>query len=313
MGFFQTEFSCYSVEWSPFDETKLACATSQHFGIIGNGRQYVLDVHPSSGQIQVLNVFDTQDGLYDCAWSEQNERHLVSASGDGSLKLWDITAHHHSRPLISYEEHRQEVYSVDWNLVRKDTFLSGSWDQTIKLWDPLSPRSLHTFAEHTGCVYSAIWSPYNQDMFASVAGDSLLKIWDLRNRRSTVTIRAHEDEALTCDWNKYHEFLVVTGSVDKTIRIWDIRSTRSEIMRLHGHTYAVRRIKCSPHHASTIVSCSYDMSLKHWDTEAPDDPLIQSLDHHTEFVVGVDFNIFIPNQIATCSWDQTVHIFFLQH
>lgn len=35
--------------------------------------------------------FKTQDGLYDLAWSEIHENQLVTASGDGSLKLWDIT------------------------------------------------------------------------------------------------------------------------------------------------------------------------------------------------------------------------------
>lgn len=34
--------------------------------------------------------FDTQDGLYDVAWSEVHENQLVTASGDGSVKLWDV-------------------------------------------------------------------------------------------------------------------------------------------------------------------------------------------------------------------------------
>ena len=34
----------YSVKFSPFEEDKLAVATSQNFGIIGNGKQYVLQV-----------------------------------------------------------------------------------------------------------------------------------------------------------------------------------------------------------------------------------------------------------------------------
>jgi peroxin-7 len=34
--------------------------------------------------------YDTQDGLYDLAWSEIHENQIVTASGDGSLKLWDI-------------------------------------------------------------------------------------------------------------------------------------------------------------------------------------------------------------------------------
>lgn len=34
--------------------------------------------------------YDTQDGLYDVAWSEIHENQLVTASGDGSIKLWDV-------------------------------------------------------------------------------------------------------------------------------------------------------------------------------------------------------------------------------
>ena len=34
--------------------------------------------------------YETQDGLYDLAWSEVHENQLVTASGDGSLKLWDV-------------------------------------------------------------------------------------------------------------------------------------------------------------------------------------------------------------------------------
>lgn len=34
----------YSVKFSPFEEDKIAVATSQNFGIIGNGKQYVLQV-----------------------------------------------------------------------------------------------------------------------------------------------------------------------------------------------------------------------------------------------------------------------------
>lgn len=34
--------------------------------------------------------YDTQDGLYGIAWSELNDNHIASASGDGSIKLWDL-------------------------------------------------------------------------------------------------------------------------------------------------------------------------------------------------------------------------------
>jgi len=218
MPVFRTPFSGYSVEFSPFEENKLACATSQHFGIIGNGKQHVLDVSPD-GIREMIN-FDTRDGLYDCTWSEENENHLASSSGDGSVKLWDIRAPHR-HPIKSYEEHKSEVYSVDWNLLNKKSFITGSWDESIKLWNPNEDkRSMRTFHEHKYCVYSAQWSPSHADRFASASGDCTLKIWDVNERRAAQTIRAHGHEILTCDWNKYNEFILVSGSVDKSIKMW---------------------------------------------------------------------------------------------
>ena len=39
---FRTQFQGYAVRFSPFEDGKLAVATSQNYGIVGNGRQYVL-------------------------------------------------------------------------------------------------------------------------------------------------------------------------------------------------------------------------------------------------------------------------------
>ena len=42
--FYKTQFNGYSVKFSPYNEGRIAVASAQNFGIIGNGRQYVLDV-----------------------------------------------------------------------------------------------------------------------------------------------------------------------------------------------------------------------------------------------------------------------------
>ena len=116
---FKTMFNGYSLAFSPFFENRLAVTTSQNFGIIGNGQQYVLDVVPGQGLREVAR-FETADGLYDCCWSEENENVLVSASGDGSVKVWDVASGPRANPLRSFEEHTHEVYAVSWNQVRRD-------------------------------------------------------------------------------------------------------------------------------------------------------------------------------------------------
>jgi peroxin-7 len=44
MPSYKTAFNGYSVEYSPFEEEKIAVATSQHFGIIGNGFSFLLKI-----------------------------------------------------------------------------------------------------------------------------------------------------------------------------------------------------------------------------------------------------------------------------
>ena len=85
-----------------------------------------------------MSAYDTQDGIFDCAWSEENENILLSSCGDGSIKFWD-TSIPHGRPIQSIAAHQKEVYSVSWNPIAKDLFVSGSWDLTAKLWSSRRP------------------------------------------------------------------------------------------------------------------------------------------------------------------------------
>lgn len=109
------------------------------------------------------------------------------------------------------------------------------------------------------------------------------------------------------DFNKYENF-VATASTDNTIKVWDLRSTtESPIMMLTQHTLPVRRVKFSPYHANILASGSYDMSTLIWDCNTRQ--VVNRFDNHTEFVVGLDFNLFQEGQMASVSWDKSVAVF----
>ena len=147
---FKTMFNGYSLAFSPFLEGRLAVTTSWYSGIIGNGQQYVLDTAPGGGLVEIAR-FETADlGLYDCCWSEENENILVSASGDGSVKVYDISAPPQMNPLRSLSRSTlHEAYSVHWNQVRRDVFLSASWDDTVKLWIAQRTPEFHSNLRRT--------------------------------------------------------------------------------------------------------------------------------------------------------------------
>ena len=155
---FHTPFNGYAVKFSPYEwggsggraTCRVAVATAQNFGIIGNGRQHVLEMREGQG-IEEIGSFETADGLYDCSWSEYHRDVLVSASGDGSIKIWNVSLPPHMNPLRSFHDHKHEVYSVACNFNQnRSLFLSASWDDTIKLWDTEQkmPGSISTYHEH---------------------------------------------------------------------------------------------------------------------------------------------------------------------
>ncbi|CAM9013664.1 unnamed protein product [Wickerhamomyces anomalus] len=78
-------YNGYAVKYSPFYDNKLAVATSSNYGLVGNGRLYILSIN-ANGQIGNDVFFDTQDGLFDLAWSEMHENHVATANGDGFYK-----------------------------------------------------------------------------------------------------------------------------------------------------------------------------------------------------------------------------------
>ncbi|CAI4056801.1 hypothetical protein SUVZ_02G2680 [Saccharomyces uvarum] len=247
-------FSGYGVQYSPFFDNKLAVAAGSNFGLVGNGKLYILEIN-RDGKVEERNSFLTQDCLFDVAWNESHENQVLVAQGDGTLRLFDTTLKEY--PIAIFKEHEREVFSCNWNLVNRQTFLSSSWDGSIKIWSPLRNQSLMSLtprpleitkmvdplnailsnkknftgiSQNKNCVYQAQFSPHDQNLVISCSGNSYASLFDIRlpPSKSQTNFLVHSGlEALTCDFNKYRPYVIATGGVDNAIRIWDIRMLKT--------------------------------------------------------------------------------------
>ena len=86
---YESKFCGSNVKWSPFEPHKVVLSQAQHFGIVGNGAVSVLMID-DNGILQPCNEYVTQDACYDSAFNEGNENQIITAGGDGSLRLWDF-------------------------------------------------------------------------------------------------------------------------------------------------------------------------------------------------------------------------------
>jgi peroxin-7 len=331
---FRTQgYNPYAVKYSPYYDSRIAVATSANFGIVGNGRLFALGL--TAQGIQVEKTFDTNDALYDLAWSEIHENQLVVACGDGSLKLFDLGVNEF--PVMNFHEHKRETFSVCWNPVTKDSFISSSWDGTVKLWSPTRSHSLQSLPIGN-CTYSTSFCPSNPALISAVSSDSHLRLFDLRTPFSAkyhlvATIPVHAPpanpglapagpsppaEVLTHDWNKYNDTVVATGGVDRVLRTFDTRNPNGgPLSVMHGHDYAVRRLAWSPHASDVLISASYDMTVRLWrdgPSNIPSPPpghgppcQVGVMNRHTEFVTGVDWCLFgAGGWVASVGWDERV-------
>lgn len=250
LSFRTTGYNGYGVRYLPFFDNKLAVATAANYGLVGNGKLFILGID-NSGQIHNEVAWETQDGLFDVAWSEIHENQLVTALGDGLVKLFDLTVSQF--PVMNYKEHTREVFAVNWNYVDKVNFVTSSWDGTIKLWTPTRAQSLLTLSPEvdyttkaspvdynakppmkkgqngnfntTQCIYNATFSPHLPLTLVSCTGNLHLHIWDIRAPKPLqLDFVAHGGlEALSCDWNRYKPTIVASAGTDKSVRIWDLR------------------------------------------------------------------------------------------
>lgn len=205
------------MEWSPFDPALITVSEASNFGIIGPGSQSIYRLDRKARQLTLVAKVETKDGAYDCCWNEGNQTQVLFGLGDGNVILWDWTngtkgdrtgSGVGGSSLLSgssgsgnleggkgkggrgdtngekmwgvvqeFKEHKEEVFTVDWNLMSRERVVSGSWDKTLKLWNVEYKNSLRTYNEHKGSVYSAVFHPKYDDMFASASGDKTVKIW----------------------------------------------------------------------------------------------------------------------------------------
>ncbi|ODS41779.1 MAG: hypothetical protein A7315_00250 [Candidatus Altiarchaeales archaeon WOR_SM1_79] len=156
------------------------------------------------GMDMVKSVFVTPD-----------KKHIVSGSGDNTIKIWDFERGEEIRTL---EGHNNSVVSVFVTPDRKN-IVSGSGDKTIKIWDFEKGEEIRTLKEHKSIVESVFVTP-DKKFIVSGSWDKTIKIWDFEKGEEIRTLEGHNEFvwSVFVTPDKKH---IVSGSGDNTIKIWD--------------------------------------------------------------------------------------------
>jgi WD40 repeat protein len=199
------------------------------------------------------------DIVYDVSFSPDG-RYLVSASWDGSIKLWDVATGAHVRDFIG---HTQGVYDVDFSR-RKNLLASASRDATVKVWDVASGQPIRTFLGHEGAVKSVSFSQ-DGNLLASAGNDDTIRLWDVSSGKSVRTLSDDGGGGVYVVAFSPGSDQVAVGNGYGKIKIWSVDSGQL-VRTLPGHNKLVKALLYTPD-GKLLVSGGWDNTLKFWDVK----------------------------------------------
>jgi WD40 repeat protein len=240
---------------------------------------------------QVNGVSVTPDGRY-----------AVSASGDRTIRMWDLERGVCIRVMQGHSSFVNCV-SITPDGMRA---VSSSFDCTLRVWDLESGVCLRTLEGHTSDVKCVSVMP---DGFRAVSAslDRTLRIWDLDSGQCLRTLNGHNKE-LNCVSVTPDGRYAVSASWDHTIQVWDLES--GECLRiLKGHVASVTSVYVMSD-GNRVISTSFDGTLRVFNLHSGE--CLQTLGKEDCVITGVSVTPDGHHAVSS-SWDHTLRVWNLEN
>ncbi|CAF0761416.1 unnamed protein product [Adineta ricciae] len=259
--------ACYSLRYSPHLVNQLAVVSCENFGIrgrstiqlIGNHNQISLqwsdalfdisfvETDPSliacasgDGSIVIwkinnntstplLSLRQHQREVWSVHWSESRSSDaLLSASADGTIKLWDFTRSPNLQATLT--GHESIVYEARWHPRRPGLIASVSADCSLRIFDTKQASNIMNPRAHPAEVLSVDWSKYDDHLLVTGACDNRLRLWDIRMITSALSIfEGHEAAIRRVKFDPHRRDRLASTGYDGLLKFWNITPTNSNI------------------------------------------------------------------------------------
>ncbi|ORX90453.1 WD40 repeat-like protein [Basidiobolus meristosporus CBS 931.73] len=224
---------------------------------------------------------------------------VASASGDRTVKLWDIK-HGSGSYLSTFSGHEGDVYSVKFH-PGGNHFVTGGYDKVVRLFDINTGAVVKTFTGHQLAVSKTIFNPLG-NLIISGSKDNTIKFWDVVSGLCIRTITQHLGEVTSVEINSSGN-LLLSSSKDNSNRLWDIRMVRP-IQRLKGHQNTSKNfIRAGFAHNNLVAGGSEDGIVYIWDQKTGE--VLQKLRGHSGIVYNAVWNDK-QSLFCSCSDDRTL-------
>ena len=222
----------------------------------------ILEIDTGGHMAKIWDVFFTKDGA-----------HLVSASDDKTVRVWDVTTGECVRVLRGQigEGYEGMIYTAA--LSPDDQLLAvGGWMSLMKGYtlEDLGRIRLIDFRTgevrallkgHSNVIQGLAFSPDGGKLISG-SFDDTARIWDVKTAETIHELKGHADEIYAVVFSPDGK-RAVTGSFDQTLKLWNAY-TGSLIANMIGHTDMVQSAAFTPD-GRYILSGSWDRTIRLWD------------------------------------------------
>jgi guanine nucleotide-binding protein G(I)/G(S)/G(T) subunit beta-1 len=201
--------------------------------------------------------------IYAMHWST-DRRHLVSASQDGKLIIWDAytTNKVHAIPLRSSWV-MTCAYAPSGNYVA-----CGGLDNICSIYNLSSregpTRVARELSGHAG--YLSCCRFINDRKILTSSGDMTCMMWDIETGSKVTEFADHLGDVMSLSINPTNANIFVSGACDAFAKLWDIRSGKA-IQTFAGHESDINAIQFFPD-GNAFGTGSDDASCRLFDIRA---------------------------------------------
>lgn len=243
------------------------------------------------------------DGVYSMAKDPSSLERFASGSGDGAVKVWDLTSR---EEIWSTKAHSNIVKSLCWTADRK--LLSCATDKSIKVFDPYND-ALKT-APETSFVGQAPFTGLSlhrsHPVFA--ASSNNISLYDL-SRPSSVPTQTMQwptstDTITSVAFNPTETSILASTALDRAVVLYDIRTSSplsKAVLRLSSNAVCF-----NPMEALNFAVANEDHNIYIFDMRKLDRAL-GVLKDHVAAVMDVEFSP-TGEELVSASYDRTIRL-----
>uniref|UniRef100_A0A8C5KH39 Histone-binding protein RBBP4-like N-terminal domain-containing protein n=1 Tax=Jaculus jaculus TaxID=51337 RepID=A0A8C5KH39_JACJA len=215
--------------------------------------------HPSksdpSGECNPdLGLHGHQKEGYGLSWNPNLSGHLLSASDDHTICLWNISAIPKEGKIVDAKTiftGHTAVVDVFWHLLHETLFGSVADGQKLMIWDTSSintSKPSHSVDAHTAEVNCLSFNPCSEFILATGSADKKV-----------------------VQWSPHNETILASSGTDRRLNVWDLSKIGEEqspedsedgppeLLFIHGgHTAKISDFSWNPSEPWVICSVSED-------------------------------------------------------